>query len=75
MKILTFINLMQKLTRTQRIFIRASNYGVNPLTHVKPVFVVKELHNMDPQVYGRYRYATAMDKNPEEGIELIFKED
>lgn len=74
MKILTFINYIQKLTRTHRLFVRARNYGLNELTNIIPVYVVPNKHEEDTQMYGKYRYAHDMDRNPELVYELIFRE-
>jgi hypothetical protein len=77
MKLLTFINLAQKLVRTNRLFIRARHYGLNPIGEVKVIKVIKDVHDgTDLEHYGEYRYAHSLDKpaNVEEGYELIFRE-
>jgi hypothetical protein len=75
MKILSLLNLIGKLTRTSRLFVRARNYGVNPLTTIKAIYVVRDKHDgNDLDNYGAYRYATDMDKDKELGFELIFED-
>lgn len=76
MKIYTLLNHLQKVNKTTPLFVRATHYGWNELTSIRPIVVVPCLHGIElhnNEHYGRFRQAHSMDKDIQEGFELIHR--